>query len=216
MGRTPVKHTKREYLPEPVQVGGVWKRQHIFRCATCGGESSIAVSGAGAPMPPSFVEKKMQEREWVLGKTAGADICPACAKKVFQEKKAKKEPASMADVTTKRAEAPRSPSFDEKRLIFAKLNDVYLDDRRGYSGTWSDKRVAEDLGIPWKWVEDIREANFGPQGSNEMVNEVVAEAKELLSQVEATRKAREEQDKAFAGREEALRKRLAEVFKAIA
>ena len=118
-------------------------------------------------------------------------------------------------MTEIKAEEPRHPSFDERRLIFAKLNDVYLDEKTGYSGSWSDKKVAEDLGVPWKWVEDIRSQNFGPVGDSETAREIVSEAKTLLDDIARQRSEWAKQEKALSDREAALRKKLGDMFKSM-
>lgn len=118
-------------------------------------------------------------------------------------------------MTEIKAEEPRHPSFDERRLIFAKLNDVYLDEKTGYSGSWSDKKVAEDLGVPWKWVEDIRSQNFGPVGDSETAREIVSEAKTLLDDIARQRSEWAKQEKSLSDREAALRKKLGDMFKSM-
>lgn len=79
------------------------------------------------------------------------------------------------------AEQPRTMGFDEKRIIIAKLQDVYVDHKTGYDRGWSDKRVAEDLGVPRAWVAEVRETNFGPARDNDEVREVLAEARTVLA-----------------------------------
>ena len=84
--------------------------------------------------------------------------------------------AQMTDLAARPvADAPREMTRDDRRIIFAKLNDVYIDEKQGYSGTWTDKSVAAYLGVPWAWVAKIRDENFGAERSNE-------EARELLKQ----------------------------------
>lgn len=89
-----------------------------------------------------------------------------------------KERMTMTN-TKQPAEAPRQPNFDEKRIIFTKLEEIYIDERTGYSGNWTDQKVADDLGIPRKWVEDMREANFGPVGNNEEARKAMDELGKL-------------------------------------
>ncbi|WP_394031242.1 MarR family transcriptional regulator [Xanthobacter autotrophicus] len=205
----------REMLLEPLQSkSGAWRRAHVFRCYSCGKRHEIASGKNGTEMPVQFLTKKMSQIGWHLGKRPEEDICGDCAAKPRSAPDMTKSIAKSFPVV--KVEDPRMPSFDERRLIFAKLNDVYLDEKTGYSGVWSDKKVAEDLGVPWKWVQDIRAENFGPAGDNEAAREVVAEAKLLLNDIEFQRKERERQDKQFVEREEALRKKLGEVFKALA
>lgn len=59
----------------------------------------------------------------------------------------------------------------ERRIIFAKLNDVYTDETKGYSGDWNDAKVAADLGVSVDWVSQVRDADFGPE-TNETIRSV--------------------------------------------
>lgn len=215
-------HLTREYLLEPVRLNsGAWERKHVFRCSRCPATGDIANSKHRGALAPGFIIRKMTERGWHIGRRIEDDLCPSCVKASMKNKAT--EVTNMRVVKSSEkvvpvpvVEAPRLPTFDEKRLILSKLDEVYLDANRGYSGGWSDKKVGSDLGIPWKWVADIREANFGPHGGNEVVGEVVAEAKALLADIEANRKEVEERVKSLAAREDALNKKLADVLKAVA
>lgn len=89
---------------------------------------------------------------------------------------------------TIKADPPRQMSRDDRRVIFAKLNDVYIDESKGYDGGWSDQRVAKDLGVPLAWVKEIRQENFGLESSNEDARAVVKEAKDLLAEINDRRK----------------------------
>ena len=75
--------------------------------------------------------------------------------------------AAPVPVAAPVAEAPRQPGFEERRIILAKLNEVYLNERDGYAEGWSDRKVGTDLGVPWAWVAELREANFGPARDSE-------------------------------------------------
>lgn len=57
---------------------------------------------------------------------------------------------------------PRQMLREDRRLIFAQLEDCYLDEKSGYVDGWSDEKVAKTLNVPRKWVEQIRDENFGP------------------------------------------------------
>lgn len=72
---------------------------------------------------------------------------------------------------------------EEKRVIFAKLNDVYLDEKSGYSEGWGDGRVAHDLGVALEWVRLIREDSFGPDSSSEEIRGLVEQAREVLKEI---------------------------------
>ncbi len=69
---------------------------------------------------------------------------------------------------------------DERRLIWAKLDEVYVDEKAGYSAGWTDARLAEDLGVPRAWVSTIRDENFGPDQSEEL-QRTVAEARAVMA-----------------------------------
>jgi hypothetical protein len=83
------------------------------------------------------------------------------------------------------APTPRGPSRDEKRIIFQKIDEVYVGETVGYSNNWSDKRLAADLAVPLSWVAAIREENFGPDIDEESVA-VMTEAKALLEEAKTT------------------------------
>lgn len=57
----------------------------------------------------------------------------------------------------------------DKRVIFAKLEEVYGDETTGYKGSWNDTKVATDLGIPTAWVALVREDTFGPETNAETI-----------------------------------------------
>ncbi len=57
---------------------------------------------------------------------------------------------------------PREMTREDRRIVFAKIEEVYLDETTGYIKDWNDERVAKDLNCPRKWVETIRDENFGP------------------------------------------------------
>lgn len=82
-----------------------------------------------------------------------------------------------------KADTPRAMTYDERRLIFAKLNEVYIDDKRGYDVAWSDERVAKDLGIPRSYVKEIREQNFGPVQENTEVQEFIKDVAALQEKI---------------------------------
>jgi hypothetical protein len=82
-------------------------------------------------------------------------------------------------------EPPREMSRDDRRVIFAKLDEVYIDENKGYDNGWSDHRVAVDLGVPRAWVASVREEMFGPDKSNAEARELVQEARELVATMKA-------------------------------
>lgn len=89
----------------------------------------------------------------------------------------KKEPV-VAQIV---AEPPRDLNKEDRRLIFAKIDEVYLD--KSYSKDWTDKKVAIDLGVPVAWVARIREENFGPEGIGDEQIKMMAEAREVAKKL---------------------------------
>jgi hypothetical protein len=82
-------------------------------------------------------------------------------------------------------EPPREMSRDDRRVVFSKLDEVYIDESKGYGNGWSDHRVAIDLGVPRAWIATIREEMFGPDKSNAEARELVQEAKALVAEMRA-------------------------------
>ena len=71
------------------------------------------------------------------------------------------------------ADVPASPTPSDRRIIFAKLEEIYIDEVKGYSGNWTDEKVSRDLGVPRAWVSEVREINFGPIRDNEQTRELI-------------------------------------------
>ena len=102
------------------------------------------------------------------------------------------------EVEAQKPEEPRKMGREDRRIIFEKLNEVYLNEAVGYETGWSDHRVATDLGVPRKWVEQIRDENFGAIGTNPEMSEFLTEAERLIGEARSIllqcRKAREDID----------------------
>lgn len=78
--------------------------------------------------------------------------------------------------------------LDARRRVCMKIAEVY--DSKFYTPGWSDARIADDLAVPRKWVEAMREFVFGPADNPE-----IAEAKRALAESSAERAAIAEQMK---------------------
>lgn len=55
---------------------------------------------------------------------------------------------------------------NDRRVINIRLEEVYLDESRGYSRGWNDEKVAAELKVPVAWVAEVRDANFGENKSD--------------------------------------------------
>jgi hypothetical protein len=100
---------------------------------------------------------------------------------------------------------------DDRRIVFEKLNEVYLNDKVGYAKGWTDETVAVDLGVPRAWVRLIREENFGDEVGNEDIREQVREAQAMLAQVRAI----EPEMRRLLGMSDKIERSLAEIQKVL-
>lgn len=158
-------------------------------CGACG-KTEFHVSAGGLDQNPAvYAANLFAQKGWDVGARAADDRCPACAAKARAEKRAKADARKEAPMPspTAVADPPRQMDLKDRPIILAKLVEVYVGPEVGYDRGWSDKRVAEDLGVPRAWVKELREANFGPARDNE-------EIRELLAKVEVSVKLAEEID----------------------
>ena len=183
MRRFPLVNVERD--GKPVQAMAI-------ECRKCGvGARHIITTRAN--FSNALAAKYFRVHGWEIGKNARGDFCPDCIKR----RKAKPEPQVVA--MKDEAEAPREMSREDRRIIFAKIDELYLDDRTGYTPPWTDAAVARDLGVPRAWVAKVRDELFGPEGSNaefddflEKVAPIIADLKNLArsttAQLEEARK----------------------------
>lgn len=144
-------------------------------------------------IPPEIVIKRWRSIGWRVGSKPSRDICPVCMSTSKRSQNHNQTVATELSNVTKIsptapvAEPPRAMSRDDRRIIFEKLNDAYVNEATGYDAGWSDKRVAADLGVPRAWVEQIREEMFGP-ARNEVPVEILNQQISALSiEVEAVK-----------------------------
>ena len=89
------------------------------------------------------------------------------------------EKKEMTNIVAMVVEEPKKMGRDERRLVFEKLNEHYVSEATGYANGWSDKRIAEELGCPRKWVEDVRDEMFGPVKINNEAEHFVEQVAKL-------------------------------------
>ena len=161
-----------------------------IECADCEAKGFFAQTGNGRK-PPIAAEQYFRRHGWHVGNGPRADKCSACQDK-------RKSHLKVATMEPK-AEKPREMSREDRRIVFAKVDELYLDDKTGYQPPWTDAAVARDLGVPRSWVSSVREELFGPEGSNAEFDEfmekaapIIAETKNLIRsaqvQLEETRR----------------------------
>lgn len=148
----------REYEHKPVQIEGQMRHASLIHCGECGRTDRFVHAGS-QKKPPEAIEQYFRNHGWEIGSTARKDRCPDCLKAT----------ATKPALRVVEAEPPRQMERDDRRVIFAKIDELY--DTNGYVAPWTDRKVAEDLGVPQAWVEQVREEMFGPAGSNPDLDE---------------------------------------------
>jgi hypothetical protein len=84
---------------------------------------------------------------------------------------------------TKAATAPRQPAREDKRRVLDKLNEVYTGEALGYSGDWSDGKVAAALSVPKAWVTDLRVEFHGENAGNESTDKEARDRKRAVNEL---------------------------------
>lgn len=169
---------------------GIVKTGLMIRCHKCGTTQNFFCSTG--PANHIHAAKNFRNKGWAIGGGPRADTCPECingmrAPKVnghatykpgtfaakLQEAARKKEesvvapqaPASSAApvVNDKTAKTLKDIDRQTRRIIDAKLDEVYDLSKGGYLEGWNDKRVSQDLGCAVEWVALVRDFGFGPE-----------------------------------------------------
>lgn len=82
--------------------------------------------------------------------------------------------------------ALRAPTKEQRRLILREIDENYS--AKSYVPGTTDKSIGEKLNVPWAWVRDLREENFGPAGLDPEIQGAINRIEELqarLSKLEA-------------------------------
>jgi hypothetical protein len=186
-----LKHQHQEEFEKTIigSVSGRPLNAYLIRCGKCRETDKIRLPNGG-PIPPDEAARRFQAKGWDTSKgRRDRDVCPRCTQiKPLREVKTMKSTNVVAMpvpiiADSPKADAPEAMTRDDKRVIFAKLNDVYVDERVGYGDGWTDARVASDLGIARAWVAVVREENFGPEAANEEIRGLLTQAKGLIDDV---------------------------------
>ena len=182
-------HKTRVFKEASENIGGQWKRIAVISCRNCAKVDNLSIKTAYGLLPPVAIEKKFAQRGWEIGHNDHWDVCPDCVaqravKPVLKIVPKAGEPPVEEVVEVKpelvvKTEPPRVMQRDDRRIIFEKLNAVYLDEKRGYDNDWSDHKVATDLGVPRAWVEQVREEMFGPINTNGDIEDFMKGVAEL-------------------------------------
>jgi len=198
---------RRLFLPITVAAEAGRRRIHRIICSCCGFADDVSANTIGGARATEDLMNVWRRRGWEVGRAPSSDKCPVC---ITGERRrltpantpyatVEKAPMTVDKGTSENVVAmpvaaapPRVMGREDRRLVFARLHEVYLDERRGYENGWTDARVAEDLGVPRAWVTEVRDENFGPIRDNEEVRAATAQmdaiAAEALALLERSRR----------------------------
>lgn len=152
---------------------------YIIRCMECKREEIIRAGKPSGSLNLSFLNKKFSRMGWDLGRNAEHDTCPECIalkRKKLSSNNGVKIMSNITPIAPIKAEEPLQMTKEDRRIIFAKIDENYIDETSGYSAEWSDEKIAKDLNVPRAWVSQIREENFGPE-----VGENIAKDRDLIA-----------------------------------
>jgi hypothetical protein len=188
--------------PATLNIASKSVRGVVVTCK-CGVIKSMPFNSVHHSRPQAWIEstiaRKLEAEGWKTLKAKDGPVCPSCVnsyRRIDPIIKAAVEPEpykhttkpsalkDLKDLVTILPKPPEPPELtkENRRVILAKLEDVYVDEQTGYSAGWTDAKVASDLGVPRAWVTSLRSENFGPEG-NEEIKVALAEAKELMAAI---------------------------------
>ncbi len=176
-----------------VPANGMRQRGAIITCGHCGRIETVPVNtfkGSKNDInehEDRFIARKLESSGWLVGKRDNQNRCPGCYSAIKMASKRKAEALKMSNepkpLTIVRDNSSLTQmSREDRRVIFEKLNEVYLDEKKGYSADWTDAKVASDLGIARAWVSKVREEMFGPEAANDDIRKALSEAKAALAE----------------------------------
>ncbi|MCW2218795.1 hypothetical protein M2232_002327 [Bradyrhizobium japonicum] len=166
----------------------------IVRCP-CGSAESVranTLQGTGGNDDErefEIISRKLVKGGWRIGRKRRDHRCPKCValldaanSKVMPMSQTTPPPAAPIKIA---ADNIRQITREDRRIIFEKLNEVYVSDKVGYAGNWTDDKLAQDLGVPRAWVRLIRDENFGDEAGNEDLRKMLIEARTAVERVRA-------------------------------
>ena len=190
-------------------------RIYCYRCGKPGTcvQNTLAFGSGAEKKEERMVARKFTTMGWLVDVGRGKHFCPECQaspqiKPVTQGKVEMKEEKEMGTTVVPLA---RAMSRDDRRIIFEKLNEIYIDEKQGYAPPWTDDKVAKDLGTPRVWVAQVRDEMFGPVASNSEIEEAIASANAIKCEMV---KAKEQFEK-LTHASEAMMKRLDQINKSL-
>lgn len=177
----PFAQFKRTVVPH----GGQRVRGYQIECGNCHAIATAAVNTfTNHEKEEAFVVSKFRGMAWKVGNSAQQNRCPGCFAKIRNAAANKSGENKVVILHPDAAvNPPQSMGRDDRRIIFEKLNEVYVSEKVGYGDGWTDKRVSTELGCALAWVKTVRDEMFGPEGANESIRATIAEAQSIFTEI---------------------------------
>ncbi len=185
-------------------------------CAHCGAVAYFPHLTGVNRKPPSMAAKHFAGGGWAVGSSPKQDFCPlhVSPAKRKGEKAAAADGGKVDAATAPAVNPPAEMSREDRRIIFAKLNEVYGDG--GYVAPWTDAALGKDLGVSPAWVRDIRAEFFGPEGSNPQYDACIAACDAAEAAHASLQRAQADLFREAARRADAARAEIAKWYEATA
>lgn len=178
----PVRHRR---------IDDVVRKVRVLKCSepTCQREVELFDNGS-VQLPNPTVAEKFARMGCEIGKNRNRDRCAVCAEneRLARRKSPKEEPmkidankniplterAVMNGASRLPAEMPeREMDTDERRVIFAAIDERWAGKEQGYITPWTDQGIASHLGVPMSWVSQVRSQFFGDIRDNSEIRELL-------------------------------------------
>jgi hypothetical protein len=150
-------------------------------CAQCGETLDLALNSTHHA---DGVERMARAKGWDCDKNRPRrTICPDCkARPPLKVTAPKPTKPTIPKETPMTTSALRPATPDERMRIRHKLDEVFDDSKGMYLDGYSDQRVAEDLKLPRKMIEQIREAAYGPIRTDPELDQLRTDIAALVAQ----------------------------------
>lgn len=177
----------REFRPVIIRDRGEPRLAVRIVCAQCAAVKDLSPSWIGTGSCNVRVPKYLKARGWLVGRGPAEDLCPACNGGSGVAARVRKDRimTQAAKLLPAKAQPPREPTREDRRLIILAIEEHWLDEQTGYAGDMTDEAIAGKLGVPPAWVTRERKELYGDVESNESVATLRSDLAALQRDVQA-------------------------------
>lgn len=192
MGRRLIRQDELFPIQSRADESKVRRNHSVIQCSipSCESEDSVINGTQSGAFGCEILTRRFTRLGWYVGRVPGTHLCPKHNRNKRPERTILTivQPEKI-EVEEKQECAVAKPemTFADRRIINAKLEEVYHDELNGYRAGWGDQQVADALGTNVAWVEQLRAQNFGPAEGNAEVSALKHELAEMGKQLDAFR-----------------------------